>query len=62
MKLNFSNVNKPLTLLKCSDELNFEFNVNVDSCINSSFVVDFYNLVQFTGLNIFKALTPEDTR
>ena len=58
----FSNVNKPLTILKCSDELNFEFNVNVDSCINSSFVVDFYNLVQFTGLNIFKALTPEDTR
>ena len=49
-----------LTILKCSVDLNFEFNVTVGSCMNNNFcVVDFYSLVQFTRLNIFKALASE---
>ena len=57
---NLTKFNKFLTTLKCSVELNFEFNDTVDSCMNSNFyTVDFYSLVQFTRLNIFKALTPE---
>ena len=46
----------------CSVDLDFEFNVTVDSCMNSNFhVVDFYSLAQFTRLNFFKTLTPEST-
>ena len=46
----------------CSVALDFEFNVTVDSCMNSNFhVVDFYSLAQFTRLNFFKTLTPEST-
>ena len=37
------NFGKFLTILKCSLELNFEFNVDADNCMSSSFyVVDFY--------------------
>ena len=55
----FKNFNKDLTFLKCSVELDFEFNVTVDSCMYTNFyVVDFYNLAQFTRLNVFKALNP----
>ena len=42
---NSNNFNKFLTTLKCSLDLDFEFNVTVDSCMNSNFyVVDFYSL------------------
>ena len=52
---NFDNFNKFLTILKCSVELDFEFNVTVDSYMSSSFyVVDFYKLLQFIRLNIFE--------
>ena len=45
-------------MLECPVELNFEFNVTVDSCMNRNFyVVDFYSLVRFSRLNIFKTLT-----
>ena len=57
MKVNFLT-----TSLKCSVDQDFEFNVTVDSCMNSNFyVVDFYSLAQFTKLKFFKALTPEST-
>ena len=61
--INFNkNFNKFLTILKCSVDQDFEFNVTVDSCMNSNFyVVGFYSLAQFTRLNFFKALTPEST-
>ena len=59
---NFNNFNEFLTVLECSVELNLEFNVIVDSCMNSNFyAVDFYSFAQFTSLNFFKALTPEST-
>ena len=58
---NFNNFNKFLAIIKCSVDLDFEFNVTVHSCMNSSFyVVDFYSF-QFTRVNFFKALTPEST-
>ena len=48
---NFNNFNKFLTILKCSVDLDFEFSVAVDSCMNSNFyVVDVYILAQFTRL------------
>ena len=51
---NFNNFNK--------FELNFEFNVTVETWMNSNFyVANFYSVVQFTSLNIFKALTLECT-
>ena len=57
---NFNNFNKFLIILKCSVDLDFEFNVTIDSWMNSNFyVVDFYSLAQFTRLNFVKALTPE---
>ena len=57
---NLNNFNNFLTILKSYVDLNFEFNITVDSCMNSNFyVVDFYSLPQFTRLNIFKAETPE---
>ena len=57
---NFNNINNFLTILKCSAD--FEFNLTVDSYMNSNFyVVDFFSLAQFTRLNFFKALTPEST-
>ena len=57
---NFNNFNKVLTTLKCFLDQDFEFNVTVDSCMNSNFyVVDLYSLAQFTRLNFFKALTPD---
>ena len=34
----FNNFNKFLTILKCSVDLDFEFNVTVDSSMNSNFV------------------------
>ena len=59
---NFNNFDKFLTILKCSVALDFEFNVTVDSCMNSNFyVVDFYSLAYFARLNFFKVLTPEGT-
>ena len=59
---NFNYLNKFLTSLKCSVDQDFEFNVTVDSCMNSNFyVVNFYSLAQFTKLKFFKALTPEST-
>ena len=59
---NFNNSNKFLIFSKCSAELDFEFDVIVDSQMNSNFhVVDFYSLAQFTKLNIFKAVRPEST-
>ena len=59
---NFNNINNFLTILKCSADLDFEFNLTVDSCMISNFyVVDFFSLAQFTRLNFFKALTPEST-
>ena len=46
----------------CSVDLDFEFNVTIDSFMNTNFyVVDFHSLAQFTRLNFFKALTPEST-
>ena len=48
---NFNNFNKFLT----SGDLDFEFNVNVGSCMNTIFhVVDFCSLALFTRLNFFK--------
>ena len=51
-----------MTILKCSVDLEFEFNVTVDGFLNSHFyVVDFYSFAQFTRLNFVKDLTPEST-
>ena len=51
-----------LWLLYWHVPLDFEFNVTVDSCMNSNlYVVDFYSLAQFARLNFFKALIPEST-
>ena len=59
---NFNNFNKFLTILKCSVDLEYEFNVTNDSCMNSNFyIVDFYSLAKFTRLNFVKALTPDNT-
>ena len=59
---NFNNVNKFLTILKCSIQLDFEFNDTVNSCRNRTvYAVDFCSLAQFKRLNIFKALTSETT-
>ena len=45
---NFKNFNTFLTILKCSVELDFEFNVTVYSCKESNFYVLYlYCLVQF---------------
>ena len=49
MKLTFLTIlivfYKFLTTLKCSFDLDFKFNVTVDSCMNSNiYVVDFYSL------------------
>ena len=60
---NFNNFDHSLIVLRSSFELDFKFNVTVNSCMNSNFYeAHFYSLVQFTSLNIFKALTPESTR
>ena len=59
---NFNHFNKFLTILKCSVDLDFEFNVTADRCMHSNFyVVDCYSLAQFIRLNFFKALTPQST-
>ena len=59
---DFNNFNKVLTTLMCSLDQDFEFNLTIDSCMNSNFyVVDFYSLAQFTRFNFFKALTPNST-
>ena len=59
---NINNFNKFLTILKGSVELDFEFKVTVDICMNSNFyIVDFYGLSHFTRLNFLKALTSWST-
>ena len=59
---NFNNFNKFLTILKCSVDLEYEFNVTNDSCMNSNFyIVDFYSLTKFTRSNFVKALTRDNT-
>ena len=57
-----NNFNKLLNISTCSVGLDIELNVIVDTCMNSNFYkADFYSLLQFIRLNIFKALAPERT-
>ena len=59
---NINNFNKFLTILKGSVDLDFEFKVTVDICMNSNFyIVDFYGLSHFIRLNFLKALTSWST-
>ena len=53
---------QPLTILKCSVELDFQFNVTFHSCMNRNpYALDFQKLALFKKLDIFKALTPKNT-
>ena len=48
---NFNDLNKFLTILKCPVDLDFEFNVAVDSCMNSNLICKTHKIKLCQGFN-----------